>query len=293
MGAIKAFTLWFPLGRLATLNGLFLAAGGLGGLAATAPAEAFVGPFGWRALFFGLAALSVLAACLVFFVVPEKPLPGDHRQSLGAQLAAFRKVFGNLRFWRIALPFVVCHGCYLMLQGLWLGPWLYDVAGQPRASVATYLFVTATAYTFGSVFFGVTGDRLGAMGVSRMTVFKAGLVIAFGAFALIAAGVTTALGPLLALYGFTTIASSLAYALITAAFPIEMTGRVNTAANVLMFSVAFVFQWGVGAVLKLYPVADGQYSPAGYSTAFTLLTLLQIAALAWLLPMKAAAPVRA
>src|SRR5204863_4795331 len=55
MGAIKAFTLWFPLSRLATLNGLVLAVGGLGGLAATAPAEALIGPFGWRALFGGLA----------------------------------------------------------------------------------------------------------------------------------------------------------------------------------------------------------------------------------------------
>src|SRR3990170_3115166 len=52
MGAIKAFTLWFPLSRLATLNGLYLAFGGIGGLSATAPAEALVGPFGWRALFF-------------------------------------------------------------------------------------------------------------------------------------------------------------------------------------------------------------------------------------------------
>src|SRR5581483_10581547 len=37
MGAIKAFSLWFPLSRLATMNGLFLAVGGLGALAATAP----------------------------------------------------------------------------------------------------------------------------------------------------------------------------------------------------------------------------------------------------------------
>src|SRR5438105_2763794 len=74
MGAIKAFTLWFPLSRLATLNGLYVAAGGLGGLSATAPAEALVGPFGWRALFVGLSALSLVAAFLVFFVVPEKPL---------------------------------------------------------------------------------------------------------------------------------------------------------------------------------------------------------------------------
>src|SRR5688500_14620086 len=81
MGAIKAFTLWFPLNRLALLNGLYLAAGGIGGLSATAPAEALVGPLGWRLLFVLLAVLSLGAAVLVFFVVPEKPLPGE-RQTL-------------------------------------------------------------------------------------------------------------------------------------------------------------------------------------------------------------------
>jgi predicted MFS family arabinose efflux permease len=284
MGAIKAFTLWFPLSRLATLNGLFLAAGGLGGLAATAPAEALVGPFGWRALFFGLGALSLVAAGLVFFVVPEKPLPGE-RQTLGAQFSAFRKIFGRLMFWRISLPYVVCHGSYLTLQGLWLGPWLYDVAGQPRSAVAGFLLITAVAYTFGSVFFGVGSDRLAGSGLSRMMLFKGGMTVSVIAFALLVFG-HAPLGIVLFVYGFTTISSSLSYALLTASFPAEMTGRVNTASNELMFSIAFLFQWGVGAVLKLYPVADGRFSPEGYSTAFTILLTLQLAALAWLLPMK-------
>ena len=64
------------------------------------------------------------------------------------------------------------------------------------------------------------------------------------------------------------------------------TGRVNTASNVLMFGCSFAFQWGVGAVLDLYPVADGRYAQQGYSTAFCILAGLQIAALLWLLPLR-------
>jgi hypothetical protein len=128
------------------------------------------------------------------------------------------------------------------------------------------------------------------MGVSRLTMLKLGLVISLVAFVLIAAGVKSALGPILFLYGFTTISSSLAYALLTTAFPTEMTGRVSTASNVLMFSVSFLFQWGVGAVLRFYPVTDGQYSPQGYSTALTILAVLQLAVLAWLLPMRQPPP---
>ena len=285
MGAIKAFTLWFPLSRIASLNGLYLAVGGMGGLAATAPAEALVGPFGWRALFFGLAALSLLVASLVFFVVPERPLPGK-RQTLGAQFAAFRIIFGNVRFWRLVLPFVVCHSGYLTLQGLWLGPWLYDVAGQDRASVGNYLFTTAVAYTVGSMFICVASDRVAAAGLSRLAMMKIGMTTSVAIFILLAAGMTRALGPLLFVSGFTTIASSLAYALLTTAFATEMTGRVSTACNVLMFTIAFFSQWGVGAVLKLYPVTDGSYSPEGYGMALGILAALQCATLAWLLPMR-------
>ena len=285
MGAIKAFTLWFPLSRLATLNGLYLAAGGIGGLSATAPAEALIGPFGWRALFLFLFALSLAAASLVFFVVPEKPLPG-RGQTLRAQIAGFRQIFASLPFWRIAAPLVICHSAYLALQGLWLGPWLYDVAQQPRAAVSRYLLITAAAYTVGSVFFGATSDRLARSGVSRMAMFKLGLGVSLAMYALIAAGTQAGLAVTLAIYGFTTISAALAYPLLTALFPPEMTGRVNTASNVLMFGVAFLFQWTIGAVLRFYPMSDGQYDPQGYSVALALLGLLQLAALAWLVPMR-------
>jgi MFS family permease len=289
MGAIKAFSLWFPLSRLATLNGLYLAIGGLGALSATAPVEALLGPFGWRAVFYGLAGISVAAAALIFFLVPEKSLPGQG-QSLRAQIAGFRLVFASVPFWRIAAPLVVCHAGYQALQGLWLAPWLYDVAGQTRAAVANFLLVTAIAYTFGSVFFGVSGDRLARLGVSRMAVYKTGLAISIAMFWLLAAGVQTGLAAILAVYGFTAIAASLAYALFTPLFPPEMTGRVNTASNVLMFGCSFAFQWGIGAVLRLYPVADGRYAPEGYAAAFVILGVLQLAALAWLAPMRESRP---
>jgi hypothetical protein len=189
-------------------------------------------------------------------------------------------------FWRIVLPFVVCHAGYLTLQGLWLGPWLYDVAGQPRHAVGNYLLLTAAAYALGSVFFGLTSDRLAAAGISRLTVFKLGLALAVATFWLLALGVSRPLGVLLCVYGFSTMSASLAYALLPPAFPAQMTGRVTTASNVLMFALSFLFQWGVGAVLRLYPVADGQYSAQGYGTALTILAVLQLAVLAWLLPLR-------
>jgi MFS family permease len=292
MGAIKAFTLWFPLSRLATLNGLFLAVGGLGGLSATAPAEALLGPYGWRALFVGLSALSLLAAILIFTVVPEKELPGEG-DSLRRQIAGFGRIFSSLAFWRIAAALVICLGSYQALQGLWLAPWLYDVAGLERTAVARYLLLTVVAYTAGSLFFGMASDRLARAGVSRMMLFKLGLTVSLAMFVLLAAWdrifaarATQGLGVVLVIYGFTTIAAALAYPLFTSLFGREMTGRVNTASNVLMFGWAFAAQWGIGALLRLYPIADTGYSRQGYAAALCVLAALQLAALLWVFPMK-------
>ncbi len=93
--------------------------------------------------------------------------------------------------------------------------------------------------------------------------FKLGIAISVTAFWLLALGVTQGLGVLLFVYGFTTISGALAYALLPPAFPAAMTGRVATASNVLMFTVSFAFQWGVGAVLRLYPAAGRPIFAAG------------------------------
>lgn len=285
MGAIKAYTLWFPPARLATLTGLHIAVGGIGGLSATAPVEALLGPFGWRALFYGLAALSAIAALLIVTIVPEKRLPGEG-ESLARQAAAFRVVFASPLFWRIALAMVLTHAAYQALQGLWLAPWMYDVAGFDRPTVAQHLLYGATAYALGSVFFGAAADRLAQHGISHLTVYKLGMALTLAMFGLLAAGVTTGLLVTVSVYGFCSISAALAYAILTTRFAHGMAGRVNTAANLLMFGGSFLAQWGIGAVLRLYPVSDGRYSPDGYAAAFAVLGALQLAAVLWLLTMR-------
>jgi len=287
MGSIKAFTLWFPLARLATLNGWMIAFGGLGGLAATSPLEALLVPLGWRAVFVGMAAGCALAAAAIFFVVPEKPLPGaGASEGWGVAFARMGRVFGTLSFWRIGLPLMVCHGAYQAMQGLWLAPWLTDVGGLGRAAMAAHMFTTALAYAIGALFYGWFADFLADRGVSRLGLYKLGTALSVAAFIAIAFDLVQAKMPLLMVYGFSTISAALAYALLTRHFPPEMTGRVNTAVNVAFFLVSFLCQFGIGVVLRMFAVVDGRYSPEGYMVAFGLIAVAQCAVLAWLLPMK-------
>ena len=285
MGAIKAFTLWFPLSRLATISGWYIFVGAVGGLAATAPVEAALGAISWRVMFYGLAGASLAVAAVIAVGVPEKALPGADA-TWGEQFRGVGEIVRRPLFWRIVLPFVITHGAYQALQGLWLGPWLTDVAGFARESAATLLLVCATAYAIGSVAFGTFADRLAARGHSRLALYKGGLLVSFAAFVAIALGAAVPHAALLAVYGFSVMSGALVFAIITPHFPAGMSGRVITALNFGMFSTSFAFQWGIGAVLRVFPVVDGRYAPDGYAAALLGIAVLQIAALGWVLPLR-------
>ncbi|MCR6631771.1 MAG: MFS transporter [Magnetospirillum sp.] len=72
MAALKANAQWYPAERLPLFNGVVLSAGGLGAVAATAPVQAALSFTDWRGIYAGLAALTLLAALVLFTVVPER-----------------------------------------------------------------------------------------------------------------------------------------------------------------------------------------------------------------------------
>lgn len=284
-GAMKAFTQWYPLERLSSLNGLIIAAGGLGGIAATSPFEIGAAAFGWRAMFVLLAAMCVACAAYILFVVPEKPGTGK-AEGWGSAFRRVGEIFGATVFWRVGLSLMIIHASFQALLGLWLAPWLIDVAGLTRAQAANWLFAAVLSYTLGSLFFGVGADQLSARGFSRLTVLKWGTAVAVAALFGLAAAPAQGMFVLLLVYSFSVIAPALAYALLTRHFPPEVSGRVNTALNVGMFTSSFLVQAGVGAVLRWFPADGARYSPQGYAIALGSLASLHVLVWLWLATLK-------
>jgi MFS family permease len=282
MGSIKAFTLWFPRERLTMLSGWMIAIGSVGALSATAPVQALLGSFGWRSLFVGLALLSLAAALLIFFVVPERELPG-HGETWGEQFRMIGKIFSRVEFWRLAAPLVLSQASFQALQGLWFAPWLADVHGFTRTAAAEYLFASALAYLVASVLLGAISEALARRGISQLRLYQAGMLACAASFAPIALGATSGALVWLVLFAATSIAAIVAYTLLTQLVPPAQTGRVTTSSNVLLFATSFAFQWGVGTLLGLWPSESGRYQPEAYRAAFGLLLALQLMAALWLL----------
>jgi MFS family permease len=283
MAAIKAFVQWFPLSRLATLNGWLLAAGGLGAIAASAPVEAALEFTDWRGVFMTVAAMTAGVAAMVFFLVPDRPGAG-RRETPAELVAGLRSVFASGLFLRVSLLFACVQGTFLAVQGLWSALWLRDIAGQSRDEIGQTLLWLAATMTLGFALVGSVSDWLSRRGIEAIAVLKVGIGVSIAMFALLAAGLKTGAAWIWMAYAFcSTTGTVLVYSILSKAFPAQLTGRVNTASNLLLFVFAFGAQWGIGALINLWTAVDGHYPLAAYRAAFGIPLFLQCAAYAVIL----------
>ncbi len=281
MSSMVAFVIWFPRERTATLFGWMLLVGACGALSATKPVELLLRVMDWRSVFLLFAVMAVGASLVLFAFVPEKAASRSGT-TLRAQLAVIGGIFRAGTFWSIALSAACVQGVAIGLLGLWAGPWLRDVVGLERAEMASQLLVTAGAFGVGGVVSGILSDRLARRGVPPVLTYLAGCIACTLAMVPLVLGYSAGAAVYWALFvGFSAF-GSLSYPLLATRFPVEITGRVITALNLVTFSTAFVVQFGVGAVINLWPVIDGRYAVEGYRTALTLCWSVQAASVGWL-----------
>lgn len=281
MSSIKAFTIWFPIEQLPARVGWVMFAGGLGALVATAPVEAALTLTDWRGVFIVLGCLSLAASAAIFAVVPERPT-GSRGDTFAQQISGVAGIFRSAIFWKIAAASTLFQALNMAVQGLWAAPWLADVARLERAEVAMNLLALGAATMCGFLFWGAAAARLARRGVAPMTVF----VFATGVFlcvqSLLVVGAIP--GPMLlwAAFGFFGTSGSLAFTVLSRSFAPELTGRANTALNLLVFLAAFSAQWLFGAIVNFWPDGSGGYRAEGYRAAFAFFLALELPAYAWL-----------
>ena len=281
MAAFTAFVIWFPARRLPLINGLQMAAGGLGAIAGTVPVQKALETTDWRGLFVGLAGFAIAVAVTVLFVVPEK-----HREAsstgLLEQIQGIRRVFTSFTFWRIAPLTVMSQASALAIHGLWAGPWLKDVAGFDRSQTAGVLFLIAAAMVAGFLILGAIAARLPVRGKRVFVVPVAGMSCFMGVLITLVSGSTLPPWLMWIFFGFFGTAGIVTYAELSRQFPMSMAGRVNTGLNLLVFVAAFAGQWGIGVIINLWtPSARGIFPEAAYRVAFGAMLLLQVLSLLW------------
>jgi MFS family permease len=274
MAAFKGYALWFPREKWALINGFQMAAGGLGALAATAPVEATLQFTDWRGMFLGLALVTLVTAVTVFSIVPEKKIEVAG-ESLHNQLRGIREVFTSRKFWRTAPLTTMSQAAFLAIQGLWAGPWLAHVAGLERTEVAKMLFWIAVAMIAGFITLGSITEQLNKRGISVATTAVTGMTLFMVVQLLLIFGPTAWYVPIWLAFGFLGTSGIIAYSALSQSFPVQLSGRVTTAINLLVFIAAFVGQWVIGVIIDFFTKDAAELSSQGFAIGFLLMLLLE------------------
>ncbi|CAN5829450.1 MFS transporter [soil metagenome] len=275
MGALKAFSRWFPAERYATISTLMVGFGSMGGLVASTPLARMNAAFGWRGIFLGGAiALAIVAIAMLIWV--RNTPPGELWRAPLAADGSLATIFRTVAFWRIALLCFWMNGALLALQGLWAGPYFNDVYGFDKIAAGNLLFLIAIGAMVGFGSSGWLADRSGL-----------GRIVMVGATLQIVCALLYALHPpavwlpfINLLFGFGGGISVVLMPQVRRLFPSGLVGRAVSTCNLFSFAGIFVTQWAMGAIINLSAKdAAGHYPPQAYTAALLVVAACTLAAL--------------
>jgi hypothetical protein len=232
---------------------------------------------GWRGIFYALATLTLIVATLIF-TTPDKTTPAA-QESLRQQLAGLAAIFTSRVFWRFVPQTTFIVGGFMALQGLWAVPWLMTVNDATRDAAAFHLLLMAGAQLAGFLGIAFFVTRLARAGLPPVRLLTLGM----GGGLLAMLGIILDLAPSWLLWpalGLVFSVGNLAYALLTAQFPLTLAGRANTALNLGAFVGAFGIQWLFGVAVDSFQ-SGGLDAPSSYRASLTGLLVLQTAGWLW------------
>lgn len=279
MGALKAFSLWFSPRHFATLSGLLVGIGSSGALVAATPLAWLNQTVGWRMVFVAGTVITVLVAILIMVGTRNTP-PGTawHGTQHNGGTLLPTAVFADRRFWRLVPLSFFMVGTMYAFQGLWAGPYLFDVLRLTDIETGNVLLVLSIGAVVGAVAGGWLTDRLGVVRV----ITTSAAVFAICQFALVLTPPLAVVTVIYAIFGFTGAFNIMLLAHARQSFPPEMTGQAVTAVNTFGIGGVFALQWFIGVVVGWFPQdAGGHYPPEAYMLALSITAVGTALGLGW------------
>jgi MFS family permease len=261
LAGLKAFALWWPAHRFATISGAYFAAGSLGALLATSPLAWANATFGWRATFAAAAVVVAAVTVLVWLRTPpaarRDAAPGTRGLTSNAHAPA---PMARGTGWALASVMLIgaAHtGPVLAFQTLWGGPYLYGGYGVDAATAGRFLLALSLGVSVGYASSGALADRFGLRRVTLVSGVAFALVQL--ALAAVVPGVTGLawVGPLYALLGFTGGYCVLALSNARALLGTTRSGRATGIVNGASIGGVFALQWGIGLIVEAAGGAHG------------------------------------
>jgi predicted MFS family arabinose efflux permease len=285
MAAFKANALWLPRARVPLANSIVVAFGGLGVFAATAPSDWMANHFGWRSLFYLLAAVTLVTAALVYGLAPHGNGQPEHAATAPkgwrAQFRDIGPILATPTFWGIAPMVAFVTGGFIAIQSLWTARWLTDVRLLERGDVAVDLMAMAATFSAGSLITGFVADWAHRTGIGLKAVMIGCFVIlAFAELGIILDAPLPA-WLLVGVLGLAGSGSNLAYVTLGDQFGPALAGRAQTSLNMLLFLAAALIQSGIGWALDFLAAIDFADTATRYAAVLGSMLAIQVLSVIW------------
>ena len=282
MAPLSGFRRWLDAPSLLRANSWMLMSGSLGMLASTLPVQWLLPLVGWRALFWVLAGLVVVAIAVIALVVPVWTKDAAAKTDTPD---GYAEVWKNRYFQKMSPLAFFNYGGLVAVQTLWAGPWMVKVAGYTPLEAAAGLFYLNAAMLLTFWGWGLVNPRLARAGWHTDRLITWGVPISLIALAAnIWGGTSTGwLGWTVFCMASTVI--SLSQPAVGMAFKPALVGRALSAFNLVIFSGVFIVQWGIGLLVDAF-AALGLARVASFQASFGVYLCCSIAAYAYFLRTK-------
>nr|MDP2191220.1 MFS transporter [Rhodoferax sp.] len=288
MAPLTGYRRWFEATTQLRANSWMLMTGSLGMVASTLPVQWLLPIVGWRVLFWGLAALVLVAMALIAWQVPKWGITLTQGHDAAQAPTSYAEVWKHPYFRKMVPLGFFCYGGLLAMQTLWATPWMIKVAGYSPLEAATGMFWINVAMLCTFLAWGMANPWLARRGLHADRLIARGLPSSFLFLAIIIiAGndLSTWAGTLWALYCMSCTFVSLAQPAVGMAFAPALAGRALSAYNLVIFAGVFVVQWGIGLTVDGFK-ALGLTEIGAFQSAMGVFLLCSVASYVYFLTAK-------
>jgi sugar phosphate permease len=271
---------WFPTNKFATVTGVALLLGNIGGVLAGVPLSEAVAGVGWRTAMAASGIIALVTAAVMWLVVRDDPSAYGYASHAHASVqqdgnlpagAALRSVIARKDTWLLFFAGGFSTAPVLVFAGLWGVPYLTQVYDLERSKAASITSTMLVAWAIGGPLLGALSDRLGIRRLPYL--ISVVLVTLLWAVFLFVQLPYALLYPLLAAIGFASGALIIGFAFAREVNHPGTAGATGGVVNMSVLGIAALMQPVLGKILDAHwegVLMNGAriYNSAAYSSAF-------------------------